>query len=289
MRRSGVVLITVEAALGDRPFAVTKEGNIHNVQVRAGAESELWLKESLLNLGFKHLYQKFPEWQYAAWVDADIHFIRHDWAGETIEQLQHFKAVQPWSHAIDLGPKGTPFQLVESFCYSIWHDNASVAKTGAERPIEPYDETGRRHPGYAWAIRRDAFNKLGGLLDFAIMGACDWIMAWGFAGDIDRARDRRYGEAYQRRVLDWQSRCDRAGIPGDIGYCDGTITHYWHGKKRERFYVSRDVALISTNYNPDTDIAYDGQGLIVLTGANPALRDALRRYLRSRNEDSIDE
>src|SRR5476651_861088 len=75
-----VKLITVEHAFGDRPFDVTDANNPDHVQLRGGPEYELWLKEPMMNRGFKHLYDTYPDWQYAAWIDADVELSRPDWA-----------------------------------------------------------------------------------------------------------------------------------------------------------------------------------------------------------------
>jgi hypothetical protein len=48
----------------------------------------------------------------------------------------------------------------------------------------------------------------------------------------------------------------------------------------ERWQILRD-----NNFNPNTDVSYDWQGLPQLNGNKPKLRDDLRRYFRSRDED----
>ena len=58
--------------------------------------------------------------------------------------------------------------------------------------------------------------------------------------------------------------------------------------KKQRGYISRFDVIRDSNFDPDFDLRYDWQGIPVLTGENLVLRDGLRRYFRSRNEDSID-
>lgn len=108
----GARLIVVEQAFGDRHYTHTKEDNRWHVQLRAGAESEVWVKESLINIGFRHLCGQAPNWKYAAWVDGDVEFRRDNWALETVEALQHVKVVQPWHTAVDLGPRGEALQIL---------------------------------------------------------------------------------------------------------------------------------------------------------------------------------
>ena len=278
----GVRLVTVEASLGDRPFVITSEHNPNHVQLRAGPESELWLKESLINVGIKHLTKIDPNWKYVAWIDADVKFLDPNWAIETVEQLQHYKIVQPWATAIDLGPKHEVMSTAQSFCWCHWNDPTPVATAIDYVQTTKYAEY--RHSGYAWAIRRDAFDALGGLIDWCPMGAADHHMAWAFAGDINKAVHGLASDSYKRKALEFQKLCDEH-IKQDIGYCNGTIMHEFHGKKRNRFYQERWTALVDTQFNPDTDLTYNADGLVVLSGKNIKLRDALRRYFRSRNED----
>jgi hypothetical protein len=48
-------LITVEASYGDRHFEVTHADNPDHVQIHLSRRSEIWVKESLINVGVTHL------------------------------------------------------------------------------------------------------------------------------------------------------------------------------------------------------------------------------------------
>jgi hypothetical protein len=316
-----VQLILVEQAFGDRPFVLTDKDNRWHVQVRSGAESEVWVKESLINIGFRHLSGQVDGWKYCAWVDADVQFVHPNWASETVEALQHYRVVQPWSHSIDLTAKHMPMSTAESFCYSYWQDqaHASAIRAGAKSaqpgfspapavtspqthstPYDPYDDpygeqagklfksNYRYHTGYAWAIRRETYEQLGGLIDWQVMGSADYHMAWALIGNAERAISGKGGSAsYIRRCAEFQALCEQH-VRRDIGYVPGTLVHFWHGKKRNRFYVERSKALSDAGFDPDTDVRKNAQGLLVLTGKNLALRDALRVYMRAREEDSLE-
>src|SRR4051812_17323789 len=86
---AGGELTTVELAFGNRPYVITDANNPKDVQVRTSCQ--IWHKENLLNLGISRLPRN---WEYVAWVDADIMFARPDWVEETLHQLQHFHVVQ---------------------------------------------------------------------------------------------------------------------------------------------------------------------------------------------------
>lgn len=291
-----VVLIRVEQAFGDRPFLVTEAGNPHHVQVRAGAESEVWVKESLINLGFRHLYVCAPDWKNACWSDSDIEFLRARWANETVEALQHWKIVQPWTTAMDMGPHFAPIGQATSFCRDYFYGAAEAAKHGKHDPhcFLEHSYCGKMrdghktfHPGYAWAIRRETWEKIGPLIDWVPLGSADHHMAWAFVGRLDKAVHGKASAGYRRRAATFQARCEKH-LRGDIGFVDGTIIHYWHGQKKNRLYVEREQTLIQVGFDPDTDVTFNHHGLLVLTDHNLKLRDAVRRYFRARLEDSTD-
>ncbi len=285
MNEPRVNLVVVEHAFGQRPFEVTEAGNPNHVQVRGGMNHALWLKESLSNIGVRRFP---PNWKYGAWIDADVEFLRRDWAEETIHQLQHYNVIQPWSHAIDLGPNLEVMtnewgnDVDRSFC-SAYH-------LGIFDPKLSYGNSDwRQHFGYAWAIRREAFEGIGGLIDFLVMGSGDYHMALGFGGRLreDVAKHQGMTPGYRRRLLTFADRCDQY-IAGRIGVMPGTIAHHFHGPKKRRGYISRQQVIADSKFDPDHDLVYDWQGIPVLTGNNPTLHFGLQKYFRSRNEDSID-
>jgi hypothetical protein len=277
MARAGVNLLTVELAYGERPFEVTKPGRRDQVQLRS--RSELWSKENLLNIGFAHL----PEgWRYAAWIDADVEFQNPCWAEEAVERLQLFDALQLFSHAVDLDPEHQVLGASKpktGFMHAWWHG----------LPASKHYDDGNWHPGYAWAIRRDAYVALGGLMDFCVLGSADRHMAMSLIGKGGLSVHRRVSPAYKRRVLAWQERAERS-VRRNVNYVPGLLTHWWHGKKKDRRYVERWQILADHDFDPDLDLRRDWaqHGLLELGDAKTGLRDDIRRYLRARNEDSVD-
>jgi hypothetical protein len=276
---SGAELITVEAAFGERPHAVTDAFNPHHLQVRTS--HELWHKENLLNLGVARLSQIDPNWKYVAWVDADVQFARPDWITETLHQLQHHAVVQMFSQAHDLGPTNEVFDTYEGFaaCY-LRHG----AKTESNRYLS-------WHPGYAWAWRREALDAVGGLIDNAILGSADQHMANALIGRGRASINPKMHPNYLAEVDRWESRAERF-IRRNIGVVSGALFHFWHGKKKDRGYLDRWKILRDLQYDPITDLKRDCQGLwqIADDGSSRAivLRDLVRKYFRARNEDSID-
>ena len=279
---------TVEVAYGDRPFMVTEAGNPQHLQLRTTCE--LWHKENALNLLFAHVTATCPDAEYFAWVDADLTFVRPDWAYETIQQLQHYQVVQMFSFAQDVGPKYapvTPAKQHRGFMYAYCNDENFMATDMR------FGYSTHGHPGFAWAARRSALNMFGGLLDFAVTGGADRHMACGLLGTIERSGP--YKEAsltdlapnFRNSLLLWQERA--APLERNAGYVDGLILHHWHGRKTDRRYGDRWRIYVDNAYDPWTDLRRDVQGLYDLPAKRQKLRDDLRSYFRARNEDSIDE
>jgi len=272
--QTGARLTTVEAAFGDRPYEVTDSHNPRHVQVRTA--HELWHKENLINLGIS----KLPlDWEAVAWVDADLTFARPDWVEETLKQLDHYHVVQMFSHAQDLGPNHETLNNFTSFGYCYTH-NFPVNFGG-----KPYTYW---HPGFAWAARREFIDRVGGLMDWTLLGAADHMMAIAVIGHPAAIPTpvRQKCPNYLALAEAWKMHA--SSMTANLGYVPGTIMHHFHGAKRNRKYVERWEVLYSNSYDPLVDIKRDWQGVLQLSGNKPKLRDDIRTYFRQRNEDSID-
>jgi hypothetical protein len=292
-----VALYVGEVAFGDRPFEVTSADNPLDLQLRTNCE--LWVKENVTNL----LAQRFPVgWKYGAQIDADLHFTRPDWALEAIHQLQHFPWVQVFSSFSALGPQHVPVRLLPSFAYSYvhyrpatnWKASAKAAPrslgfravssdaAAATRSASWPDNPGA--PGGGWAFTADGFNTTGGFLDTCILGSADTHMAFGLACEPDNSIElRKCSQGYIDSVRRWQERA--AKLHGDIGVVENHAIHYFHGSYQRRVYGDRWQVLRDNNFDPLVDIQRDSQGLLILSGGKPRLRDDIRAYFRSRNED----
>lgn len=280
---AGGILYTIELALRDRHFEITDHDNPHHIQLRS--PSQLWHKENLLNLAIARL----PEnWEYVAWVDSDIKFARPDWANETLHLLQHYKIVQMFSHSTDLSPVFEPYQTQTGFVYSWVKGQPQPVRINSKtQKGYPYYGHALWHSGYCWAARRSALSDLGGLGDIAILGSGDHHMACALIGRVMESIHGSMNYHFKEYWLEWQKRAMRY-IDGNIGYMPGNIWHYWHGKKKDRGYIDRWKILVDQHFDPKLDLKKDVQGILTLTERNPKLRDMIRHYFSSRNEDSID-
>ena len=146
--------------------------------------------------------------------------------------------------------------------------------------------SGTGHPGYVFCIRRDAFEKLGGLIDWAILGSADRHMMMGLIDKIEFSYNKNIHPVYKKMCKIWQVRA-RHFIHRNISYLPGMITHFYHGSKQDRKYSSRWNILVDSQYNPELDLKRDISGLYSLTERNWRLKKEILGYFGERNEDCI--
>lgn len=286
IEKKGANLWTLDLQTGARPHVITSNSKAKHIQLwTSSLPGELWHKESLINRLMHDIIRDYPDCRYIAWIDADCKFE----AGaleKTVHALQRWDVVQMWSHMVDFGPKDEIVNdyVSKSFMYCYWN-NIKVKTTNR------YLLGGA--PGLAWAARRDALNKLGcgmggPLIDWAILGSGDRNFACGLTGTIDGSLDPRFHPNYLKHMRIWQENA-LISLKKNIGYVDNSVRHLWHGSKGKRGYTKRWEVLIEHQFDPETDLARDVSGVLRLVGNTPrqwALRDDIRRYFESREEDA---
>jgi hypothetical protein len=280
-RTDCVDLTVVEATFGDRQNELeeaSQHAGANYYPVRVGSES--WIKEPLINLGIRHAIARDRYAKYFAWIDMDVFFRDGNWAQETLHQLQHFHVVQPWQDCADLRPSGGIYQHFKSFGYQ--HQRRVPKQMW---PAQPYEYA---HSGFAWACTRLFFENVRGLMDFAPLGSADHHMAFACIGEVDDTIHGKMSPSFFRLCREWQAAAMRV-TKGEVGFVNGRIEHYFHGPKARRYYRERWQILVDHGFDPDTDLAYDEQGIRVIAQSKPALEQAIGLYNRSRVEDSIEE
>ncbi len=283
---AGAKVTVAELGFGERPFEVVEDPGPGRLQYRG--THELWVKESMINAAVTQLP---PDWKYVAWIDGDVAFVNPHWVQETIQQLQHFPIVQMFNMAHDLDPSNRIIGSFKGFPASVLEDHwkPSVDRflpgryyhVSSKAPGIP----GLFHPGFAWAATREAWNLMGGLLDFNIVGGGDMQMAFALYGRVGPAVFDGASQSYRNMVLAWQDRA--LALKQKVGYVPGTLLHYWHGKKLTRQYFDRWRILANNEFDPISDLSRDWQGIYQLTGNKIKLRDDLMLYFRQRQDDSI--
>lgn len=285
--RQGAQLWTVELQTGSRPHKVTESDNIRHIQVWSSSLcGELWHKESLTNLGINHIIKLVPDLRYLMWSDADFKF-EPDALEKVYHALQHYDVVQAWSHLINLGPDGSTTGDFVSKSFMFCHVNGIVGTNKSRF------QQGIGAPGGAWAARRDALNKMGcaiasPLIDWGILGSGDRYFACALIGKMEWCVDPRLSPGYKRWLYIYQDNVVRS-LKQNVGYVPNTVRHMFHGSVADRGYETRTEILVKWQFDPDTDLAKDVSGvwrLIVETDRQIGLRNDLRKYFRSRQEDS---
>ena len=64
--------------------------------------------------------------------------------------------------------------------------------------------------------------------------------------------------------------------------------HNWHGRKAGRQYQSRWEILEKWQFDPQTDLTKNVQGVYELSTKRTGLRDDIKAYFRRREEDGIE-
>lgn len=306
MDEAGAVLHMAEVAFGEREFAMDHvalhkvlakapviqnelEANCRHDDPRRGqhkfyqlrTKSEIWLKENVLN----YIVARLPsDWKYFAWIDADTWFLRPNFVGECIQQLQHYDFIQMFTTAQDLGPDYSVISSRPGFVHEYMSGRSMDAGYYYQKPGK-----WGMFSGLAWACTRRAWDAVGGLPDYCIHGGGDWHLAWALIGQVDKSVRHDLHPGYLNRLKAFEARCEKS-IRRNIGCMTGTVAHMFHGRKADRKYADRHELLAITQFNPDTDLQYDSQGIYKLVDDGSDrflwLRDGLRMYNRERNEDA---
>lgn len=286
MEQCGVVLITTEIALKQRPFEVTKPYNKNHVQLRS--DSIMWFKECGLNAGIKHVKEIYPEAKKIAWIDADVTFSNPNWVQDTLLGLDNYDVLQLFSHSQSLDPNNNMQWQNNSIFYKFIH---SISYS--QKPAKPLSHVYGGHPGLAWASTMEKLDALGGLMDFCVHGSADTHMAFALMGEPKYDAHIEKGvltpndytsQGYKDAISAWKTRCDEV-IKKNIGYINGICFHYWHGRSQVRGYKKRYSLIQFHKFDPYVDLVRDDNGLYKWTGNKPDFVNDLRLSLMERNED----
>ena len=233
--------------------------------------SRIWIKENLVNLAVNRLPNS---WKYMSWIDADLTFLNQNWVRDTIHELQTADVVQLWRSAVNLGARGETLKVDTSFAYMF---------ISSGTPWVPTDKYGFWHSGYAWACTRKAYDQMGGLIDWAILGSGDRHMAMALAGLADKSCPGNIHPNYKVLLDDFQKKMKNF----KTSYVDGTIVHHWHGAFANRRYKERWEILTKNQFDPFVDIGMEADGTVRLTKDGKRFEALLDEYFIGRKEDSL--
>lgn len=237
--------------------------------IHVTTKDQIWVKESLINIAVNRLPS---HWKYIAWLDCDIQFADAHWVENTIERLNKYDVVQMFSTIVYMGPHNEAIKTDKSFGYM-------YRKSGRD-----YTQTYRYgfwHPGFAWACTKNAYNTMGGIIDYAILGSGDHHMALGLISKIECSHPKNIHPGYRKLLREFEKRVQHL----KLGYVNGTILHHWHGDLKLRRYKERWQILVDHKYNPTDDLYKDPLGLYQLTDCGRRLEKDIRDYFAERKED----
>ena len=230
----------------------------------------IYNKENMVNLGVKNLLPL--NWKAFAWIDADIEFESNSWALDTLKILNGCKdIVQIFSHAIDMDKDETSLNHFNSFGYSFCKNKKYTIKG-----LDYW------HPGFAWAITRKAYEKIGGLYDVGVLGSGDNIMAIALINKCEKLMNINYSEDYNNSMLEFQKKAKSLRL----GYTPGVIRHHYHGSKKNRQYTERWQILIKYLYSPTQHLKYNETGILIPTELfTKDFKNDIMTYFKERKED----
>jgi len=268
LEEPNIIVYIVELCYGDQKFVITDKNNKRHLQLRT--QTPLWHKENMINLGVKKLLPK--GWKAFAWIDADIEFDSVTWATDTLKVLNGCKdIVQLFSHAVDMNINQQTMNVFNSAGYQYTKCLPFSSK------IPNF-----WHPGFAWAITRRAYERIGGLYEKGILGSGDNIMMLSLIGKGSKSINMESTDNYVNSILDFERKIKSLRF----GYVPGIIRHHYHGSKINRRYHERWKILSSNRYDPKIHITKDENGIIIPTTEFPEkMKTEILEYFLERNED----
>jgi hypothetical protein len=266
---SNIDLYIVEIVYNDDEYEVTDNNNKNHMQLKTN--TKLWYKENLINLAIKNLLP--PDWTNVAWIDSDIEFTDTMWVEKTIEKLKYNDIIQLFSSCIQLDKNNNNTDYIST----------GVIKYNFGKLVysQHYNNT---HPGYAWALSRTGYDKIGKIPELFIIGSADTRMSYGMLNiDLYLERtDMTFTEGYKQYIINVYELFSKLRFD----YLDCIIHHYYHGDRKNRKYFERHLLLSKYEYDPNIHIEYTSNGLIKVTDRFPKeLLEEIEKYFDDRKED----
>ena len=181
------------------------------------AKSIMFHKERLCTL----LEGMIP-WYYSKvlFLDADIIFGNPDWYSEVSSALSDHDVVQPFTTAVWMDITYTKATQIRE----------SVLFMNREKTFDH-----KLHPGFAWAVTRKWFRKVG-FFEYGVTGSGDTLSAAAWLSV-------KFPETYLKPALVPAYKEFDALPKPRITCTSGPVFHLWHGTHVNRRYVDRHVIL----------------------------------------------
>ena len=247
-------------------------------------QSPIWVKENLINIAIQSINN---DWEYACWLDKDIHFFNPNWDIDTINKLKEYDIIQPWSrvlfltknYEIDRNVKSNGVNdFIARFknCPDLEKEKGFLSY-GKVKELGYVSRVG--HPGHTWAINRKFYEKIGGLFDRCIVGGGDSFLLCTMDETFDLP-DLRLNVLYKS----FYTKYVNIARGTKVGCIEGTITHYYHGDIENRNYFHR-YNLIDNIIDVEKDIEYQENGTLRIN--NTKTEKNILDYFYSRKEHLV--
>jgi hypothetical protein len=215
LERSSIPLFIGELAYHEAPHMINAEGKgkgkgASTTVFQFRSASYMFSKENLLNA----MLAKDELKSYSKYVimDCDIVFDTCDWVDGISIALDTYDVIQPYQYANVLNLKF----------------KSEAVKTGIVY------EPAFGHPGYVWAFRRDWFDSVGGLYEYALIGGGDICFA-----NMIGVLPKLITNVYKHDLPPHTSSTTKTS------YLPYTIWHLPHGQQEKRQYNERMTAIRS--------------------------------------------
>ena len=275
-KKQGLNLLTVELAFRNRPFELNKDDTDILIQVRA--DSILWQKERLLNIGLDNLPHDCDK---VAWIDADIIFTNNHWINDASILLEKYNVVQLFDYVIRLNKSQKPDDP-SKFKEGFRDGEKSKGIVYARIVSDPKN----RRPGLAWAARREILEGLG-FFDKWIVGSADYIFYSAMYESTISNEIRSHvilSTKTEPEVANWITKMHQR-CRGSVYFVKGEIFHLYHGSIENRQYDERVKMLRSLDFDPSSDIKLNSDGCWEWASDRPRLHKFLENYFYNRNPD----
>lgn len=212
-KRQGLPVYTLELVFdGSEPEIMDAK------HVRGG--SHMFHKERLYRILETEVPLQFTK---LAFLDCDIIFSNFSWYQSASDLLETFDAVQPFEKA---------------HWQDLTYKKIILTKDTILKQYLPTCLFGKFHPGFAWCMRREWYNKFG-FFDWGVIGSGDALTSAGWMKKYVPESFEQVVPAYRKQFWKFynQPSPTMAFIPGM------EIYHLHHGSRSKRQYISRHKLL----------------------------------------------
>jgi len=248
---------------------------IPNATLVVKSNSYMFYKEQLLNKLETIVPEKYTK---LVFLDADVIFDTPDWVDQISTSLEKYDVIQPFSQSCWLTPDNTRiYSKKNSYAHAIIRKMPINKAT-----VHDY------HPGFAWAMKRDIFRKIGGFFPRSIIGGGDVtfvlnLFPFKLSDDffyyiVDQNFGKFIIEAWREYNANFKT------VNPRLGYLSNRAFHLFHGVKEHRQYVSRyqDIYnVLKGTWNDEINVNSDG----LFEFKRPEDNSIVLKYFKSRNED----